>query len=111
MTEEKSKRREIKLEIVADEAVANGVYANFIIANHSESEFMLDFIFVPPQAPKAKVLSRVVLSPAHAKRLNMLMGSQIAAYEKRFGEIRLPVPSQTKPKPEGGKEGDGGVFN
>jgi len=97
MSEEQGKPKEFKLEILADDAVAMGVYANFIIANQSETEFTLDFIFVPPQTNKAKIRSRVILNPTHTKRLNQLLTRQIEVYERRFGEI----PLTRTPSPEG----------
>ena len=33
--------QEISIEL--DEKVANGVYSNLVVVNHSESEFVLDF--------------------------------------------------------------------
>ncbi len=89
MADEKAAKKEVKLEIRADDDIANGVYANFIIANQSEAEFTLDFVFLPPASRKANVRSRVILSPLHAKRLYMLLGTQLAQYEKHFGEIKL----------------------
>lgn len=89
MSEEKKQRKEIKLEIRADENVANGIYSNFIIANHSQTEFTLDFVFIPPQSKKAKVLSRIILNPTHAKRLSFLLNRQVESYEKRFGELEI----------------------
>ncbi len=93
---EETKPKELKLEVRADDDVANGVYANFIIANHSPTEFTLDFVFLPPQTNKAKVLSRVILNPVHAKRLQMLLDRQLQAYEQRFGEIPLHQLRGTK---------------
>lgn len=70
MSEPKNpKNAELKLEIQLDEELAQGVYANLAVVNHTDTEFVLDFIFVQPQAPRAKVRSRVVTSPKHFKRL------------------------------------------
>ena len=61
MSEKQTK--EVKLEIQVDEEIARGIYANLAVVNHSDAEFTLDFIFVQPQAPRAKVRSRVITSP------------------------------------------------
>ena len=79
--------KEINLEIQLDEEIAQGVYANLAVVNHSDSEFVLDFIFVQPQAPRAKVRSRVITSPRHAKRLLLALQENLARYEKTFGPI------------------------
>lgn len=92
--------KEYKLEIRAGEEVADGAYSNFIIANHSETEFTLDFIFVPPQGRKANVKSRILLNPIHAKRLHALLTRQIENYEKRFGEIPTRLANDKTNPPE-----------
>jgi len=105
MSEEKPKVKEVKLEIQADEKIANGVYSNFVIANQTETEFMLDFVFVAPQTPKAKVLSRVILNPTHAKRLMLMLNKQVASYEQRYGEITIrqaKVKANKEPGPDSG---------
>lgn len=67
MEENKPTNNEIQIEL-SDE-VAQGTYANLAIISHSASEFILDFIRVVPGAPKAKVQSRIILTPDNAQRL------------------------------------------
>lgn len=81
------KNAELKLEIQLDEELAQGVYANLAVVNHTDTEFVLDFIFVQPQAPRAKVRSRVVTSPKHFKRLLQAWQENLRLYEERFGVI------------------------
>jgi hypothetical protein len=85
------KTMEVKLEIQLDEDVAQGVYANLTVVNHNDAEFCLDFIFVQPQVPRAKVRSRVVTSPRHAKRLLLALQENLARYEKAFGPIEAAL--------------------
>ena len=87
---EEIKKPEIQIEI--DEPTAQGSYANLALISHSDSEFIIDFIFLQPQAPKAKVRSRVITSPGHAKRFMLALKENIARYEARFGEIKTDVP-------------------
>ena len=82
------KTQEIKLEIQLDEDIAQGAYANLAVVNHNEAEFVVDFIFVQPQAPRAKVRSRIVLSPQHAKRFAAALQENVNRYEQKFGEIK-----------------------
>ena len=92
---EEEKKPEIKVEI--DENTANGVYVNLAMIGHSEDEFVLDFIFLQPRSPKAKVRSRVITSAGHAKRLMAALKDNIEKYEARFGEIKAGVtPDQSK---------------
>ena len=85
-------KKQIKVQIALDEQTANGKYSNGAVVNHSESEFVLDFIFLQPQAPKATVLSRIISSPSHAKRLMLTLQENIRRYEEKYGEINLRVP-------------------
>ena len=87
MSEKQAK--EVKIEIQVDEEVAQGVYANLAVVNHSDAEFTLDFIFVQPQAPRAKVRSRVITSPKHVKRLLLALEDNLKKYEERFGTIDI----------------------
>ena len=59
-----------QINIELDEKTAEGVYSNLAIINHSVTEFIVDFISIMPGAPKAKVKSRIILTPQHAKRLS-----------------------------------------
>ncbi len=80
---------EIQLQIQLDDDVANGQYINMALVNHTETEFTLDFIYVQPQQPKAKVRTRVITSPKHMKRLVAAMQDNLSKFEAKFGAIEL----------------------
>ena len=86
---EKPQANEVKLEIQIDDNVASGQYINMVVVNHNDSEFVLDCIYVQPQTPKAKVQSRLITSPRHAKRLLMALQKNISSYENAFGVIEM----------------------
>ena len=94
MTEEQKKAsmqtqaQEGQINVELSEEIAEGEYANLAIINHSPSEFVVDFIRVMPGVPKAKVKSRIVLTPQHAKRLLKALGDNVGRYEAQHGEIR-----------------------
>src|SRR6185369_9896159 len=87
------KQQQISIEI--DENTAQGVYSNLAFIAHSEQEFLMDFIFMFPQQPKAKVRSRIIISPKHAKRFLAALTDNIKKFESRFGVI----PPDTLPPP------------
>lgn len=92
--EEEGKKQQ--LQIALDEDTAMGKFANLGFISHSPEEFVIDFIFRPPGSPKAKVISRVLMTPGHAKRLLGALKENVEKYEKRFGKIKsTDVP--TKP--------------
>lgn len=75
------------LSIELGEDVAEGVYSNLVMIAHSPEEFILDFIRVMPGVPKARVKSRIVVTPGHAKRLLAALADNIQRYEAQYGEI------------------------
>jgi hypothetical protein len=88
---------ENQINIELSEEMAEGVYANLAMIAHSNSEFVIDFIRLMPGVPKAKVKSRIILTPEHAQRLLLALEDNIRKYELNFGEIRqsndpLPFP-------------------
>ena len=80
------------VEIELDAQVAEGVYSNLVLITHSTSEFIVDFASVMPGMPKARIKSRVVLTPEHAKRLLRTLQENIVHYESDIGKIEIPTP-------------------
>ena len=87
MTEQK-----VELDIELNEEVAQGIDANLAVISHSASEFVLDFVRMMPGMPKARVKSRIILTPEHAKRLLMSLQENIARYESMVGKIEMHTP-------------------
>ncbi len=86
MAEDQHKKGQINIEL--DESVAEGTYSNLAIINHSVSEFIVDFIRIMPGVPKAKVKSRIILTPQHAKRLMGALNENIRKFETQNGPIK-----------------------
>ncbi len=80
---------ENQLNIELSEDIAEGIYSNLAIITHSNTEFVLDFIRVMPGVPKAKVKSRIVLTPEHAKRLAKALEDNIEKFEAINGRIKF----------------------
>lgn len=83
--ENKSNNQQLNIEL--SEEVAEGTYSNLAIIAHSQSEFVVDFIKMLPNVPKAKVKSRIILTPSHAKRLMAALADNVRKYESQFGAI------------------------
>ena len=79
-----------KIQVQMDDSVAQGTYANLVLINHSENEFLLDFAFMQPGNPLARVSTRIISSPRHTKRLLKALQNNVERYEQRFGEIEMP---------------------
>lgn len=101
MAEEKKApaRKQMNVQIDADDDIAQGIYTNFTLINHNETEFVVDFVYVQPNTPRAKVRSRVIMSPRHARQFLAAFTRNIEMYEKKFGAIPTPKPTKGSQKP------------
>ncbi len=80
-------KQQINIEL--GEKEAEGTYSNLAIITHSPAEFIIDFTRVVPGVPKAKVQSRIITTPQHAKMLLKALQDNIEKFESRFGEIKI----------------------
>jgi hypothetical protein len=78
-----------KLQVQIDDDLAQGVYINLVLINHTENEFVLDLAFIQPANGRAKVRARAISSPRHTKRLLAALQKNIERYEERFGVIEV----------------------
>jgi len=89
---------EPQLQIKADEKELQGAYSNLVMIHHNAEEFTLNFIYVFPNAPQGKLMSSVIVSPRHAKRLLRALAENISRYESQFGTIEDTSGSGPEPK-------------
>jgi hypothetical protein len=94
MSDNKKNQNEISIEL--PEEIAEGIYANLSIISHSNTEFVLDFIRLVPNVPKAKVKSRIIMTPQQTKRLMHALRENVKRYEANNGTIKesdsMPYP-------------------
>lgn len=98
--EKKNPNQELNIELSAE--IADGIYSNLAIITHSHSEFIVDFVRIMPGVPKAKVKSRIVLTPQHAKRLMRALIDNVKKFESMHGEIKDIDEGMTLPMNFGG---------
>ncbi|MCX6235811.1 MAG: DUF3467 domain-containing protein [Bacteroidetes bacterium] len=95
-------RNPAQLNIELSDEVAEGIYSNLAIITHSPSEFIIDFVKMMPGVPKAKVKSRIILTPQHAKRLFRALKDNITKYESVHGTVKEPTGEAMPPFHLGG---------
>ena len=76
--------------IELDQQVSEGEYANLVIVTHSPAEFVMDFTKILPGVTKAKVHSRIVMAPQHAKAFLTALSENIERFERKNGSISTP---------------------
>jgi len=86
MADQKQAQNQINIEL--SEEMAEGTYSNLAVITHSQAEFIVDFIKMLPGIPKAKVKSRIILTPQHAKRLMRALQENISKFESMHGPIK-----------------------
>jgi len=91
-------KAEQQLQIKADEKELQGTYSNLVMIHHNSEEFTMNFIYVFPNAPQGKLMSSVIVSPGHAKRLLRALAENIGRYETQFGPIPEAPAGAVEPK-------------
>jgi hypothetical protein len=100
--EDKNIKNTGQINIELDEETAQGVYSNLAVITHSSSEFVIDFVRIMPGVPKAKVKTRVILTPEHAKRLLLALKDNLAKFESQFGTVKVTDQGPVIPMNFGG---------
>ncbi len=90
-----------QINVELDEKAAEGIYANLAMIMHSPTEIIIDFARVMPRLPKARVLSRIIMTPMHAKLLHQALTENLKKFESQFGEIKIHGGPAGSSKPIG----------
>ena len=106
MADEKKHPAQNQINIELSEEIAEGIYSNLAMIAHSNSEFVIDFIRLMPGVPKARVKSRIIITPEHAKRLLAALKDNISKYEATFGPIKQTNEAPQFPMNFGGTIGE-----
>jgi len=85
-------QQQLQVQIEIDPVTANGAFVNLAMVNHTETEFTLDLMYLQPQAPRAVVRARAIMTPQHLKRLVAALQDNLAKYEAAFGTVPLGHP-------------------
>jgi hypothetical protein len=74
-----------EIQIKAREEDLKGFYSNLMQISHTREEFCLDFFNVLP--PRGVLVARIMVSPAHLKRIILALQENIKKYEEKFGKV------------------------
>lgn len=83
-----AKQEQEKTQMIQQLETAYGRYTNLTMIRHSAEDFIIDFVFKLPET--SILVSRVVLSPGHTKRLIEALAKDMGKYEDQFGEVVIP---------------------
>jgi Protein of unknown function (DUF3467) len=77
-----------QVQIKADEKEMQGLYSNLVMIQHHAEEFTLNFVYIFPNGTQGKLLSSVIVSPGHAKRIMRALEENIKRFEAAYGPIK-----------------------
>lgn len=92
MEQNQPQKQELQIKIHDNDA--KGSYSNMMQVLHTKEEFILDFFLNAP--PQAMLASRIIMSPAHAKRMAAALAENIKRYEQSFGPVKESDPAENK---------------
>ena len=92
MSEEQKKQREITLQVNTGDEMSRGRFSNNMVVSHTPEEFILDWLLNSPSG--THLVSRIVVSPGHLKRIIDALRDNMAKYEGKFGEVRKIEPKE-----------------
>ena len=92
----KEEEKAMQIQMQADEQGLQGKYSNLVKVTHTNEEFWLDFIMILPEPRVGRLLARIIVSPAHAKRITRVLQENVRKYEETFG----PIKETSEPAPK-----------
>lgn len=92
MSQQQPQQQQVQVK-ASDEMLA-GKYANVMQVLHTKEEFVLDFLNVFP--PSGSLNARVIVSPAHVKRMVSALAENLKKYEDQFGAVAEGDVPETK---------------
>jgi uncharacterized protein DUF3467 len=81
------KKKSKQIQIKANEEMSQGRYSNSMFIAHGPEEFIIDWLLNSPTG--AHLVSRIVVTPGHVKRIISALNDNLKRYEEKFGEIKL----------------------
>ena len=77
-------QQQMQIQIKANDEELKGRYANVVQIMHNPEEFALDFFLA--LSPSGQLVSRILMSPGHMKRLARVLEENIRKYEEITGQ-------------------------
>ncbi len=89
-----TKKKSEQIQIKANEEMSQGRYSNSMFIAHGPEEFIIDWLLNSPTG--AHLVSRIIVTPGHVKRIISALNDNLKRYEEKYGEIKLAEPADQK---------------
>jgi hypothetical protein len=86
MDDQSKTQQRTEIQINTGDDILRGKYSNNMIASHSADEFILDWLLNSPSG--VHLVSRIIVTPSHVKRIIHVLKDNLDKYEKQFGSIK-----------------------
>lgn len=83
-----------QIQVNTTDEISRGRYSNLMMVAHSPDEFMLDWLMNSPNG--MHLVSRIIISPGHVKRVIEALTVNLRQYEEKFGEVKVIDPGEQK---------------
>jgi hypothetical protein len=79
-------KQSTEIKVHLPQGIVGGVYANAMLVQHTNDEFVMDFTMVV--GGNGTVVSRVITSPRHMKRMIAALQENLRRYEAAHGAVK-----------------------
>jgi len=79
-----------QIPINTGDSMSRGNYSNGMLVTHNPEEFMIDWLLHSPNG--VHLVSRIIVSPGHVRRIVDALSGNLRKYEDRFGPVRVIEP-------------------
>jgi hypothetical protein len=87
MANEKPPESTQQIPIITGDELSRGRYSNNMLVSHSPEEFIIDWLLNSPSG--AHMVSRIIVSPGHMKRIIDALSDNLRKFENNFGSVRV----------------------
>jgi len=91
--DEQDKQQKL-IQINTGDEITRGRFSNSMMVTHSPEEFIIDWLLNSPSG--THLVSRIIASPGHVKRVISALNDNLNKYEQKFGKIKEFEPSEQK---------------
>ena len=85
MSKEKPPEETRQIQIITGDEMARGRYSNNMAVSHSPEEFIIEWLLNSPSG--THLVSRVIVSPGHMKRIIDALSDNMRKYESKYGSV------------------------
>jgi len=91
MSNEKPPESGRQIQIITGDEMTRGRYSNNMAVSHSPEEFIIEWLLNSPSG--THLVSRIIVSPGHMKRIIGALSDNMQKYEAQFGSVKAIEPA------------------